>query len=81
MRRKGATALQNDKTGKKTADSQQSGGVCESCEFYDYDGDEDAYVCCVALDQDAMADFLAGQTGRCPYYRFYDEYKSVHKQI
>lgn len=64
MHRKGATALQNDKTGKKTADSQQSGGACESCEFYDYDGDEDAYVCCVALDQDAMADFLAGQNGK-----------------
>ena len=21
------------------------------------------------------------QTGRCPYFRYYDEYKSVHKQI
>lgn len=54
---------------------------CEDCEFYDYDEDMDAYVCTVALDEDEMAEFVAGHTGRCPYYRFYDEYKSVHKQI
>lgn len=54
---------------------------CEDCEFYDYDEDVDAYVCQVSLDEDEMAAFVAGQTGRCPYYRYYDEYKSVHKQI
>lgn len=54
---------------------------CEDCEFYDYDEDMDAYVCQVSLDEDEMAAFVAGQTGRCPYYRYYDEYKSVHKQI
>lgn len=54
---------------------------CESCEFYDYDEELDAYVCDVALDQDELADFMGRNTGRCPYYRYYDEYKSVHKQI
>ena len=54
---------------------------CEDCEFYDYDEELDAYVCDVALDEDEMASFVQGQTGRCPYYRYYDEYKSVHKQI
>ena len=54
---------------------------CESCEFYDYDEYLDAYVCEVRLDEDEMARFLGGRTGRCPYYRYYDEYKSVHKQI
>ena len=54
---------------------------CESCEFYDYDDYEDAYVCNMRLDEDEMAAFLSGRTGRCPYYRYYDEYKSVHKQI
>ena len=54
---------------------------CEDCEFYDYDEDVDAYVCQGSLDEDEMAAFVAGQTGRCPYYRYYDEYKSVHKQI
>lgn len=54
---------------------------CESCEFYDYDEELDAYVCDVRLDEDEMGDFLGRNTGSCPYYRFYDEYKSVHKQI
>ena len=50
---------------------------CESCEFYDYD----EYSCTVKLDEDEMYGFLTGRTRSCPYYRFYDEYKSVHKQI
>ena len=55
-------------------------GSCESCEFYDFDPDWDAYVCLVSLDEDDMCDFLSHNTGHCPYYRFYDEYKSVQKQ-
>jgi hypothetical protein len=54
---------------------------CETCEFYDYDEELDAYVCDMRLDEDEMVDFLGRNTGSCPYYRFYDEYKSVHKQI
>jgi hypothetical protein len=54
---------------------------CESCEFYDYDEEYDAYVCNARLDQDEMSNFLGGRTQSCPYYRYYDEYKSVHKQI
>lgn len=54
---------------------------CESCEFYDYDEYLDAYTCSVALDEDEMIDFLGRKTNSCPYYRYYDEYKSVHKQI
>ncbi len=54
---------------------------CESCEFYDYDEEYDAYVCNARLDQDEMQSFLSGSTRSCPYYRYYDEYKSVHKQI
>ena len=56
-------------------------GTCETCEFYDYDDYEDAYICTQRLDQDEMVDFLSRNTRSCPYYRFYDEYKSVHKQI
>ena len=55
--------------------------TCESCEFYDYDEEYEEYVCTVRLDQDEMQSFLGGNTRSCPYYRFYDEYKSVHKQI
>ncbi len=55
-------------------------GSCESCEFYDYDEEYDAYVCSMSLDEDEMADFIHKNTASCPYYRFYDEYKSVQKQ-
>ena len=54
---------------------------CETCVFYDYDEDWDTYSCQVNLDEDEMAYFLSGHTKSCPYYRFYDEYKSVQKQI
>ena len=69
----------NKNTAKRTA--YKGSGTCESCEFYDYDEELDAYVCQVSLDEDEMISFISGQTGRCPYYRYYDEYKSVHKQI
>ena len=58
-----------------------SASICESCEFYDYDDEYEEYVCTAKLDQDEMSDFLSSKTKGCPYYRFYDEYKSVHKQI
>ncbi len=54
---------------------------CETCVFYDYDEDYDTYFCSQNLDVDEMVRFLTGRNGGCPYYRFYDEYKSVQKQI
>ena len=54
---------------------------CETCEFYDYDDYTEEYSCAAKLDEDDMVRFLCGSTASCPYYRFYDEYKSVHKQI
>ena len=53
---------------------------CETCEFYDYDEEMDAYICDVRLDQDEMGCFLSGTNRGCPYYRYYDEDKSVQKQ-
>ncbi len=55
--------------------------ACESCEFYQYDDYTDSYVCAMNLDEDEMAGFLSHSTSECHYYRFYDEYKSVNKQI
>ena len=54
---------------------------CESCEFYEYDDYTESYVCNMKLDEDEMVKFLNGRNNACPYYRFYDEYKSVQKQI
>ena len=54
---------------------------CESCEFYQYDEYTDSYCCTLSLDEDEMLDFLGRNTRGCHYYRYYDEYKSVQKQI
>ena len=55
--------------------------ACESCEFYQYDEYTDSYCCSLSLDEDEMNDFLGLNTGACQYYRYYDEYKSVQRQI
>lgn len=60
---------------------RKGGGSCESCEFYEYDESSDTYECRLNLDEDERADFLARNTATCPYYRYYDEYTSVRRQI
>ena len=54
---------------------------CDSCEFYDYYEYTYSYSCSLALDEDEMVEYISGMTRECKYYRYYDEYKSVHKQI
>ena len=65
----------------KEQEKKKTASNCESCVFYDYDEDYDCYSCQMNLDEDEMARFLSGNSQYCPYYRFYDEYKSVQKQI
>lgn len=60
---------------------QKQTGSCETCVFYNYDEEYDVYECRVNLDQDELSRFLSGRTGDCPFYRFYDEYKSVQRQV
>ena len=54
---------------------------CESCQYYEYDEYTDSYGCSVSMDEDEMAGYVSGMTRDCKYYKFYDEYKSVQKQI
>ncbi len=54
---------------------------CEYCMYYEYDDDYDCYICQMDLDEDEMARFLQRRNQNCPYFRFGDEYKIVHKQI
>lgn len=67
----------NPLSDKKAAPRQTN---CESCEYYDYDEDWGEYVCNMDLDEDEMVRFLSGRSFSCPYYKFYDEYKTVQKQ-
>ena len=53
---------------------------CESCMYYDYDEYMEAYICTLDLDEDEYRNYLLRNTKGCPYYKYYDEYKSVQKQ-
>lgn len=52
---------------------------CEDCEHYDAD-EYGEYFCTVDLDEDEAVKFSVGGAKTCPYFKFYDEYKSVQKQ-
>ncbi len=56
--------------------------ACETCEFYDWDSDYETYVCTQRMDQDDAYAYHISRSNRsgCPYYRYYDEYKTVRKQ-
>ena len=53
---------------------------CESCMYFDYDEMLDEDVCTLDLDEDEMIRFMEHPYSSCPYYKFYDEYKTVQKQ-
>lgn len=55
--------------------------LCESCVYYDWDDEYEDEVCTVNLDEDEYLRFSQSGGKVCPYYKYYDEYKSVHKQI
>ena len=48
--------------------------------FYDYDEEYDEYCCNMSLDEDELVRMSYSKRNTCPYFRFYDEYKSVQKQ-
>ncbi len=51
---------------------------CETCEFYDWDDDMQENVCIANLDEDEFYRMMSSP--RCPFYKYYNEYKSVQKQ-
>ena len=53
---------------------------CESCEHYDYDEEYKEYICKIDMDEDEYLQFITNKHSSCPYYKYYDEYKSVQKQ-
>ena len=53
---------------------------CESCQYFDYSEEEDCFTFRMDLDEDEFLAFMTKRTASCPYYKFYDEYKSVQKQ-
>ena len=57
-----------------------SAAACESCVYFEYDEELDSDVCTVDFDQDEYARYISGTNSACPYYKYYDEYKSVRNQ-
>lgn len=53
---------------------------CTDCVFCDYDEESEEYSCCMMLDEDEYWRLLSNDRYVCPYYRKYDEYKSVRMQ-
>ena len=64
----------------KNQTSGSPGSRCESCVFFEYDEEYDDDVCTLNLDEDELVRYLTSPNRQCPYYRYYDEYKSVQKQ-
>ena len=54
--------------------------ICDNCSYYDYDEDNECYVCLVDLDEDELYRFMQGGNIECSHYNPYDEYRIVNKQ-
>ncbi len=55
--------------------------MCETCAYYEYDEDEEAYFCSVDMDEDDYYRMITGQHKSCPFYRNGDEYAVVKHQM
>ena len=65
---------------QKKIPAKVAAGRCEDCEFYKYYPEDETETCSFDLDEDEYRQFLCGHASGCPYYKPYDEYKSVQKQ-
>ncbi|MCR5791308.1 MAG: DUF6472 family protein [Lachnospiraceae bacterium] len=54
---------------------------CEQCDNYIYDEEYEEYYCQINLDEDEYGRMTQDTGYSCPYFRFYDEYRVVRKQI
>ncbi len=70
---------EKDKKVSQPAKRTVKAAPCESCAYYDVIDEDGALGCTVDFDEDEMYSLVTGRSG-CPYYKFYDEYKSVRRQ-
>lgn len=54
---------------------------CDFCFYYREDEDTGFAMCSLSLDEDEMLYHLKGQFQNCPYFKLYDEYSIVKKQM
>jgi hypothetical protein len=63
---------------KKTTTVQSS---CDTCTYYTYDEDYEAYGCDINMDEDEYMKMVTDKHYNCPYYRNGDEYMVVRHQM
>ncbi len=54
--------------------------ICEMCNNFIYDEEDECYICDLNLDEDDMVRFLTGNTSECSYYQSNNEYEVVKHQ-
>lgn len=69
--------MEKTTTSKK---QKQTSSPCETCAYYDVIYDDGTLGCTIDIDEDDTYRERSGIARACPYYKFYDEYKSVQKQ-
>lgn len=69
-----------EKITKTNAKQKKKATPCESCVHYDVIDETGSMGCTVDVDEDELYRERTDSRRSCPYYRFYDEYKSVRKQ-
>lgn len=72
---------EREKQKKELPSTRKMTVSCETCQFFDFDEEYQENRCMMSLDEDEMVRVGYGGPRECPYYKYYDEYKSVHKQI
>ena len=54
---------------------------CETCAYYIYDEEYDAYYCSADMDEDDYARLMQGGRKQCTFWRNGDEYAVVRHQM
>ncbi len=55
--------------------------LCDECAYYEYDEDDEQYVCSADMDEDDYIRMISQNTKDCPFFRNGDEYAVVKHQI
>ncbi|MBR2529638.1 MAG: hypothetical protein IKE35_01285 [Lachnospiraceae bacterium] len=55
--------------------------LCDECAYFEYDEDDEQYVCSADMDEDDYFRMISQNTKDCPFFRNGDEYAVVKHQI
>ncbi len=57
------------------------GNLCDLCNNFVYDEEDEAYYCDMDMDEDDYARLYTNHYKECPYYQSNDEYLIVRHQM